>query len=476
MITEGLERPLFTSGMVLSDTDLTALVDWIRARFALGRHRHGWGVAAGLDVRCRPDRPSQVVVETGYAVSSTGADLVVAAAIDVDLAEFAGPPRAQGTKPDPCGEAVVDLFLEELETPAVAELVDRCGCGGGCDRAGTQVLTRLREGARVIVKPVPQAVVNDDPEAGGVAKWQTEWTSCHQFLRDFLSDKQDAATGDEIISWLDRRTGLEPPCDWLPTLRAALKGLAVEPAKAVVTAAFLDLVAVHRHRLLRRQFTEPGLRLARVWLRQPAATATPAVARVDVYPPYRRELSLSPGHPVAGGTFDLTSLVWHRWDQAVEKWHAFAGAANAVVVTPGTVPDLLTLLDDSDLVAWSWFSAPPLPILVDTTCLGRRVLGFRSLAKGLEPVSPGPGIANAPVPVPVPVPEPAPAPGPTPEPDPLEEISGIGRTTIGGLRAAGINTFQDLVDTPTAVLTKLLRGQRIDKIKAAARERIGPTP
>ena len=82
---ERLERPLFSCGMVLSDTDLTALVDWARGRFALQRYRDGWGVACGLDVRCLAGRPGWVTVLSGYAVGPDGADLVLTEPAEVNL-------------------------------------------------------------------------------------------------------------------------------------------------------------------------------------------------------------------------------------------------------------------------------------------------------------------------------------------------------------------------------------------------------
>src|SRR5688572_22238691 len=82
---ECLQRPLFTKGMVLSDSDLTALVEWTRSRLALRRYRDGWGVVCGLDVRCLPDRPGMVVVDPGYAVGCCGEDLVLCEPTCVDL-------------------------------------------------------------------------------------------------------------------------------------------------------------------------------------------------------------------------------------------------------------------------------------------------------------------------------------------------------------------------------------------------------
>ncbi|MEU4560129.1 hypothetical protein AB0F72_17235 [Actinoplanes sp. NPDC023936] len=499
MITEGLERPLFSSGMVLSDTDLTALVDWIRARFALGRHRHGWGVACGLDVACRPGWPGWVTVRTGYAVSSTGADLVVPAAFHVDLTEWT---KVAAPENPACGDAVVDLLLEAAEKRSGAELVDRCGCGGGCERAGI-VQTRVLEDAAVRVKPVPPPTGQDDPAADGAAQWQEEWTACHEIVRDYVNAGPDAGGTAAILTWLDGHKVLDEPCDWRHDLRATLTGPADKDVFGKVALALLELVAVYRHRLLRRECRDADepLRLARVWLRRAAlddkqnVARGPVVARIDAYPPYRRELALSPGHPVAGGTYDLTPFIWQRWEQAIGSWHAIAGSAEFALEKPANVAALLPLLENSSAVAAKWGDPPPVPVLVDVPCLGRRIIGFRSQAFKFAPAPapapvpepvpepapapepvPVPEPAPAPEPVPVPEPVPAPPPGPAPAPDPLLEIKGVGPNNIGKLHAAGITTFEQLANAPDATVAQALRGQPIHRIKAEARGRIGRKP
>src|SRR5690349_2253955 len=102
-----LVRPNFFCGQLLTDTDLGAMVDWARARFALARYRHGWGVACGLQVTCtqgtgaggccddRSGGPS-VWVQPGYALDCCGNDLVVCEPMRVDLTAICQPTD------DPC--------------------------------------------------------------------------------------------------------------------------------------------------------------------------------------------------------------------------------------------------------------------------------------------------------------------------------------------------------------------------------------
>lgn len=74
---ECLVRPRFFCGQLLTDADLTALVEWSRARFRLARHRHGWGVACGLEVSRDPKNPAAVLINPGYAIDCCGNDIVV---------------------------------------------------------------------------------------------------------------------------------------------------------------------------------------------------------------------------------------------------------------------------------------------------------------------------------------------------------------------------------------------------------------
>ncbi|HEU5013496.1 MAG TPA: hypothetical protein VFT66_13315 [Roseiflexaceae bacterium] len=72
-----LVRPNFFCGQLLTDADLTALVEWNRARFSLARFRHGWGVVCGLEVTCDSNNPAGVRIHPGYAVDCCGNDIVV---------------------------------------------------------------------------------------------------------------------------------------------------------------------------------------------------------------------------------------------------------------------------------------------------------------------------------------------------------------------------------------------------------------
>ena len=66
-----------------------------------------------------------------------GEDILACAPVPVDLTGCCADDDPCGEpsypqKKHPCGDFVVDLELEAEEVPAVTELVDPCGCGGGC--------------------------------------------------------------------------------------------------------------------------------------------------------------------------------------------------------------------------------------------------------------------------------------------------------------------------------------------------------
>jgi hypothetical protein len=84
-------RPNYFHGKLLGDDDLTLEQSYFKAK--LRRHNrllHGWGVVAGLDVTAGAS-PTEVVVGPGYALDSSGEELLVPEPVVVDLA---------GTLPD----------------------------------------------------------------------------------------------------------------------------------------------------------------------------------------------------------------------------------------------------------------------------------------------------------------------------------------------------------------------------------------
>src|SRR4051794_3802346 len=94
---ECLVEPRFFCGQLLTDDDLTTVVGWARQRLGLARHRHGWGVACGLDVVCDPEHPGRILVHPGYAVDRCGEDVVACDPLQYDLAAVCSPPPGDCT-------------------------------------------------------------------------------------------------------------------------------------------------------------------------------------------------------------------------------------------------------------------------------------------------------------------------------------------------------------------------------------------
>jgi hypothetical protein len=83
---ECLVRPRFFCGQLLTDADLTALVEWSRAHFRLARHRHGWGVVCGLEVTRDPSTPAGVLVGPGYGIDCCGNEVLLCEPLAYSLA------------------------------------------------------------------------------------------------------------------------------------------------------------------------------------------------------------------------------------------------------------------------------------------------------------------------------------------------------------------------------------------------------
>lgn len=98
---ECLVRPDFFCGQLLTDADLTALVQWNRAHQQLGRFLHGWGVVCGLNLSCDPHNPTSILIQPGYAVDSCGNAIVVCEPASHSLAKLC-----------PQGECL-DLYAEQ---------------------------------------------------------------------------------------------------------------------------------------------------------------------------------------------------------------------------------------------------------------------------------------------------------------------------------------------------------------------------
>jgi hypothetical protein len=197
---ECLVRPNFYCGQLLSDADLSAVVQWTRDRFSLSRYRDGWGVVCGLEVTCCPPdgalgcgcrtaSGSKVWINTGYAVDCCGNDLVVCEPIAVDLGSVCRP--ADDPCADPCFPPVTgdplnvgsgpgkDITLDGLTIPASEQMLvdvflrygEQPASGqrplfrGGCADLEACEHSRVLERPVPVLVPRPLALLSDDEDA-----------------------------------------------------------------------------------------------------------------------------------------------------------------------------------------------------------------------------------------------------------------------------------------------------------------------
>ena len=456
---EPLERPRFTCGMVLSDTDLTALVDWTRSRLALQRLRDGWGVVCGLDVRCLPGKPGWVTVGSGYAIGCCGDDIVVSDPICVDLTGCCtvpnpcGEPVNDDADRNPCGDVVVDIYLSGAETLACVELTEQCGCGGKAH--SRQEATRVREGA--VVRPRIVLDTRADPADAKAAQFQSEYSALEQLLVQFEAFAKGSPTGDEIIAWLANQA-FDPPCDWWDRTCRSLKE-ADDDAEARAAMALFDLVVDQRNVLLRRACgtcsTDDEVRLARIWLRRADSpkdkSSSCVVTLIDAYKPFRRELSRDTW-PRRRGAVNLAHFVWQRWDQVCGEWYALAGDAGTNSVTlPTSATELLSLISHTGLLYWGCEEFPPTPVTIETECLGTRILGFGHVRGEVDQVQ-------------------------TQE-QAVEKVRGIGENLSKRLREHKIETVQQLLDAPLDVVQQIIqRPTDLRRVLESARSLVGGGP
>ena len=323
----------------------------------------------------------------------------------------------------PCGDVVVDIVLEPTQTLTATGLVSRCGCGGGGDSGGgggcgggdgrrgcggsgcgggcggehgqhghaTQtddecgghqvVSTRAREGGRAYAVKVSSPLA--DPHTDAAERALEAYLACHRIVQKYVEQGWKGGTSrDDIVGWL-RRQDIDPPCDWWTRLCADLdRADGDQMTDAAVARALLELVADCRHRWLRRRCAgceDDVVGLARVWLRRASGRTgeeTCVVTHVDSYPPYRRELAVA-ARPMPPGAEDLTSFVWQRWDQVCSRWRRLSPWTTSALEDVSGTGALLKVLDQTARLWWACDESALTPVVVDTACLGRRVIGFR---------------------------------------------------------------------------------------------------
>ena len=348
-----LERPRFYCGQLLSDQDLTALVDWIQDKSRLTRYRDGWGVACGLDVRCDPDQRGQIIVSPGYAVSCCGDDIIVCKDDTLDLRRFCQiqeepceDPWAKESATSEDGEKerqrhYVDVFIrykEQATDPQTA--LGRCGCR----EVGECVCSRTLETHHLFALEVD---ASSDPMEQQAGTWLRHYKKCLKVLKEFLelyprhdlvkdengnyylknyedSQRKVVEMSKERRKWLlewVKKNPLRHFCcledticdltDWdlmshSQELQKVLFYIVQDCRNAFLTCNCHNCQEGH------------GVPLARVVLeswRDEDGMARCKVASIDPYPPFRR--SLGPDcWPAKLGAVNIGRVIWHRYEEA----------------------------------------------------------------------------------------------------------------------------------------------------------------
>jgi hypothetical protein len=148
-------RPRFFAGQLLTEDDLSLLVDYTAGKDRLhNRMISGPGVVCGLEVGCEPCGGGTVVVRPGHALDCCGNDIVVSCKEKVDVNALVRELRVSSLGVDcgdPCddGERAYGLYIryEEVPVDPVAPYATEEPCPTpGC------VPSRIQEGYRFVVK------------------------------------------------------------------------------------------------------------------------------------------------------------------------------------------------------------------------------------------------------------------------------------------------------------------------------------
>ncbi len=329
-----LVHPRFFCGQLLADQDLTALVDWIKAKSALSRYRDGWGVVCGLDVHC--GKHGSVTVSPGYALDCCGRDIVICkelpfewkdcwqrgddpcAAGDVQRRQGAaannGPKlKFNGLEVDADKVQAFDLYIRYAETLADARTaLAKGGCGGvaGCE------YTRVHEGGELYCKPANDC---DDPNERIVSDWVAKYVAeLEQIFADLLSIGGAGGTQrlKRLLAYVHEHP-LHSFCfvhEWLCQLDREQR----EPTDDEFNDAAFWIVQDWRNEFLRigckSCSPETGVLLARVWVMKQNVRNQEVFTTLDVspYEPFRRVLAKD-DYPIDPASINVGPFIWHPY-------------------------------------------------------------------------------------------------------------------------------------------------------------------
>jgi hypothetical protein len=403
-----LVQPRFFCGQLLTDQDLTTLLEWTKDKHRLVRYRDGWGVVCGLEVRCDPLRHGTVVVAPGYAIDPCGEDIVLCEETALDLSSACGPDI------DPCvdlplgqpaksgiearyreyressesedeneteeRDVIADVYVryrEEEAEPVTALGRGVCGEVAACEPSRTRELFELR---------YVEGTAAADPVALEAMRWEEGFARCAEVVPRFrdafasLSGADSEAIRRWLVRWID-----DHPLHQFCSLRHEICELddADLQEERTIGSILFAIVQDCRNAYLTCACAcgvdAPGVPLARLWLHADGTDGC-HVRQVDPYPPYRRPLRAS-CWPARHGEVNVGRLIWHRWEEACTILDDLGVTVSGSVdfEVPPTLAELENELDCRPFVACDQAVVAQ---VIDAGDLGRRVVGFCGMTRG----------------------------------------------------------------------------------------------
>ncbi len=333
---ECLVQPRFFCGQMLSEQDLTAMLDWAKGKSALVRYRLGWGVVCGLEVCCASSPGSGPVVRVGpgYAIDCCGNDMIVCCDAKLDLCSCCAPPSppCNGDAPPPPAQhqpvgdgqkSFGPFTLPKSEVQAVDVLIryketqsdPKSGLArGGCNGTTACEYTRTHEDYELYCESVDDC---DDPADKRADRWYREYKEGLAKIFDALEKLYDASDSQRTVARLLEWLRKHPPrafcflCEYLcdPQRVAQLE-------QGWFDEVVFWVVQDWRISYLRCDCEGCGpdtsVRLARVWLwrrKDKRGKQILEVIYINAYPPFRR-LVARDCWPAPTNSVTLAPYIW----------------------------------------------------------------------------------------------------------------------------------------------------------------------
>ncbi|HEU4837590.1 MAG TPA: hypothetical protein VFS90_24385 [Pyrinomonadaceae bacterium] len=269
-VAQGIVRPRFFAGQLLTEDDLQLLSDYVGQKNRLhNRHLFGAGVVCGLEVACDPCGDGRVIVHPGYAIDCCGNDLSLSCPQVVDLNALVRdlrkddcvdpcpePKKLKGKTETPIGDDTPKpnfrfcLYIRYCEKPT--DPVTPYSTGEDCVQVGCEP-TRIREGVTFELRCVdPHMARNPLIEKlclvlGDLDKLPRVFRSFKRLpeaVNGFVEEKKKAISRAELLRLkLGKGKGLiNPDDDIAPVDNNESKTGGLDPKNLLVTKADFDIV------------------------------------------------------------------------------------------------------------------------------------------------------------------------------------------------------------------------------------------